>query len=227
MNYEILYPEAYPVIRCHLERGESIKAESDAMIAMSSTMVIEGKREGSFLGGLVRSLLTSVSFFFLYLTAKIGAGTALLGHPMPGGIAAVEMKNDSYIVQKGGFLASTNGIDVDTKTQGIMKGLFSGEGFFLLNVHGSGTLFISSYGMIHPIDVAAGEEIIVDNGHLVAWPADMNYELEKASSGWFSSLKSGESLVCRFRGPGRVYIQTRNPGSFESWIRSLMPPSSD
>ena len=51
VTYEILYPEAFPVVECHLERGESIKAESDAMIAMSATIDVEGKMDGGILGG--------------------------------------------------------------------------------------------------------------------------------------------------------------------------------
>jgi uncharacterized protein (AIM24 family) len=65
--------------------------------------------------------------------------------------------------------------------------------------------------------------VMVDNNHLVAWPDYMHYEITKASSGWISSLTSGEALVCRFRGPGVVLIQTRNPGGFASWIRRLIP----
>ena len=36
MDYKIIYPEAFPIVEFHLKRGESIKAESDAMIAMSA-----------------------------------------------------------------------------------------------------------------------------------------------------------------------------------------------
>ena len=102
----------------------------------------------------------------------------------------------------------------------------SGEGFFVLNARGRGTVFISSYGVIHPINLDDREEIIIDNGHLVAWPDYMDYKIEKASSGWISSLTSGEGLVCRFKGPGVVLIQTRNPDSFENWIRSIVPSRS-
>lgn len=38
-----------------------------------------------------------------------------------------------------------------------------------------------------------GEQHIVDNGHLVAWNCD--YKIEKAASGSWSSVKSGEGLV--------------------------------
>ena len=122
------------------------------------------------------------------------------------------------------FCYGTTGYGIALCLQSLTKGLFSGEGIFVLNIKGRGTVFVSSYGMIHPIEVPAGEEVIIDNGHLVAWPDTMSYEIEKASKGGFlASLKSGEGLVCRFKGPGTVLIQTRNPESFTGWIRSMIP----
>ena len=225
VKYQILYPEAFPVVECELERGERLKAESDAMIAMSATIDIEGKMEGGILGGLMRKVLSGESFFFQEMVASRGAGKVIFGHVLPGGIIDVEL-DGSYglTVQKDGFLASTQGIEVSTKMQNLSRGLLSGEGFFVLNIKGKGTVFISSYGVIHPINLDDGQEFIIDNGHLVAWPDYMEYHIEKAASGWLSSLTSGEGLVCRFRGPGVVLIQTRNPAGFESWVRSMMPP---
>ena len=224
MKYEILYPEAFPIVKFYLQRGEKIKAESDAMIGMSSTVDVEGKMEGGILGGLARKFLSGESMFFQELVANRGAGEVLIGHQLPGGILDVEL-DGSYglIVQKDGFLASTEGIQVETKTQNLSQGFLSGEGFFVLNIRGRGIVFVSSYGVIHPINLDDGEEYIVDNGHLVAWTDYTNYKIEKASSGWVSSFTSGEGLVCRFRGPGIVLIQTRNPDSFASWIRSMVP----
>lgn len=227
MNYKILYPEAFPVVECELQRGERIKAESDAMIAMSATIDVEGKMEGGILKGLMRKVVAGESFFFQELVASRGPGTVLFGHSLPGGILDVDL-DGSYglIVQKNGFLAGTQDIQVDTKLQNLSRGLFSGEGFFVLNITGKGTVFVSSYGVIHPINLEDGQEFIIDNGHLVAWPDYMQYTIEKASSGWFSSITSGEGLVCRFRGPGVVLIQTRNPGGFQDWILSMIPTKS-
>lgn len=54
-----------------------------------------------------------------------------------------------------------------------------------------------------------GEKYIVDNGHLVAW--NTKYILERvASGGIISGMVSAEGLVCKFTGPGTVFIQTRN-----------------
>ena len=219
MKYEILYPEAFPIVDCHLERGESIKAESDAMIAMSPTIDVEGRMDGGLLRGLARKFLSGESLFFQELIARRGAGNVLFGHSQIGGIMDVEL-DGSYglTIQKDGFLASTQGIDIETKAQNLLQGFMSGEGFFILNARGRGTIFVSSYGMIHPINLDNGEEVIIDNGHLVAWPDYMDYKIERATNGWISSLTSGEGVVCRFRGPGVVLIQTRNPVNFEKQL---------
>ena len=224
MRYEILYPEAFPVVRLYLKRGEKIKAESDAMIAMSSTVDVEGKLEGGILSGLARKFLSGESMFFQELAANRGDGEVLIGHAQPGGILDLEL-DGSYglMIQKDGFLASTSGVDVNTKVQNLSRGLFSGEGFFVLNARGRGTVFISSYGVIHPINLDDGDEVIIDNGHLVAWPDYMDYKIEKAAKGIISSITSGEGLVCRFRGPGTVLIQTRNPDAFKGWLISMFP----
>ena len=224
MKYEILHQDAFPVVSCDLVSGESLKAESDAMVAMSANLDVTGSMgKGGILGGLARKFLTGESFFFQRITASRGSGNVLLGHSAPGGIVDVNLDGSYGLrVQKNGFLASEESVEVDTAMQNLAKGLFSREGFFILNIHGKGVVFLSSFGAIHPIELADGEEIIIDNGHLVAWPDYMEYTIEKASSGWFSSIASGESLVCRFRGPGTVLIQTRNPDSFSAWMKSMI-----
>lgn len=51
MKYEILYQDAFPLVKCDLQRGEKIKAESDAMVAMSATLEVNGAMNGGIIGG--------------------------------------------------------------------------------------------------------------------------------------------------------------------------------
>lgn len=224
MKYEILYGNTFPVVKCVLHQGETVQAESDAMICMSSTLDVDGSMGGSLLGGIARHFLSGEKFFFQKIRATRGSGYVLLGHDALGGIADVELDGSySLRVQKDGFMAATEGIEVDTAMQNLSQGLFSREGFFVVNVHGRGTVFVSSFGAIHAINLEEGEEVVIDNGHLVAWPDYMHYKIEKASNGWISSLTSGECIVCRFRGPGVVLIQTRKPEAFSEWLTKMMP----
>lgn len=228
MEYKIIHEDAFPLVECKLQQGETLKAESDAMVSMIGNLDIRGSMDRNILGGLARRFLAGESFFFQTITASRGSGTVLLGHAAPGGIVDVELDGSySLRVQKDGFLAGTSGIEVDTTIQNLTQGLFSREGFFVLNVRGRGTVFLSSFGAIHAINLNPGEEVIIDNGHLVAWPDYMHYRIEKASSnGWISSFVSGEGLVCRFTGPGVVLIQTRKPEAFSAWLRSMLPTSN-
>ena len=221
--FEILYRGTNSMLKARLNSGEALKAESGAMVAMSPTIDVEGKMEGGLLGGIGR-VFSGESFFFQTLRATRGSGEVFLAPASIGDIVQIDMDGSKdYILQKDGFFAGSESISVHTKMQNLAKGFFSGEGFFILRVSGSGTLFASSYGAIHELSLKSGEDYIIDNSHLVAWPADVVYNVEKASKGWISSFTSGEGLVCRFRGPGKVYIQTRNPGGFGAWIKQFIP----
>lgn len=223
MRHEVLYQGAFAMLKVYLESGESLKAESGAMVSMSPNVEIKGTADGGIMRGLGR-MLSGESFFFQELTAHKGGGEALLAPSSLGDVTAVEL-DGSYrlMVQKDGFLAGSEGIQVNTKMQNLSRGLLSGEGFFIVEISGRGTVFLSSYGSIHAINLGPGEERIVDNGHLVAWPDYMQYSIEKASKGWISSITSGEAIVCRFRGEGVVLIQTRNPAGFGNWIKKFVP----
>lgn len=223
MNYEILYKGAFAMLKVKLNPGENVKAEMGAMVSMSPSIDLKGTVDGGIMRGLGR-MLSGETFFFQEMTAVRGLGEVMLAPPSLGDIEAIEL-DGSYklLVQKDGFLAGTSGIEVNTKMQNLGKGLLSGEGFFIVEISGKGTVFLSSYGAIHAINLSAGEEVVIDNGHLVAWPGYMNYSIEKASKGWLSSLTSGEGLVCRFRGEGVVLVQTRSPASFGTWLKKFIP----
>jgi uncharacterized protein (TIGR00266 family) len=223
LTFRVLYRGAFALLEVHLRHGQTVKAQSDAMVAMDATVDVEGKVEGGLLGGLGR-MLSGESFFFQTLRATRGAGVVHLAPAQPGDLLPIQLNGTTaYVLQKDGFLAASEGLEISTTAQNLARGLFSGEGFFILKARGRGILFAESYGAIHELDVSSGEEILVDNGHLVAWPETMDYSLEKASRGWISSFTSGEGLVCRFRGPGKVYIQSRNPAAFGAWVRPLLP----
>ncbi|MEC0230584.1 TIGR00266 family protein [Paenibacillus alba] len=223
MKHEILYKGAFPMLKVQLEQGENIKAEAGAMVSMSPNVELKGTVDGGIMRGLGR-MLSGEKFFFQELTPSRGPGEVLLAPAVIGDIEAVEL-DGSYklLVQKDGFLAGTSGIQVNTKMQNLMSGFMSGEGFFIVEISGKGTVFLSSYGAIHAINLGPGEEVVIDNGHLVAWPDYTQYKIEKAAKGWLSSFTSGEGVVCRFRGEGVVLIQTRNPQSFGGWLKQFIP----
>jgi uncharacterized protein (TIGR00266 family) len=222
MKHTIFDQGAFASLKVELDKGESIKAESGAMVSMDSNIEIDGKSDGGLLGGLGR-ILAGEKFFFQTLRAAEGPGVVILAPTMLGNIQEINLEDEIWNVQKDGFFAGDVDLNVSTRMQNLAKGLFSGEGFFILKISGKGKLFVSSFGGILKIDIPKGREYIVDNHHLVAWPESVPMKIEKASTSWLSSISSGEGLVVRFKGPGTVYIQTRNSRGFGSWIKQFIP----
>ncbi len=223
MRYELIGGETFPVIKVWLDNGEFIKAESGAMLAMTENLKLTGKMDGGIKRSIGR-MFSGESFFMQNIEAVDGSGWAMLSTPAPGGVVDIELDgNTEWTVQKNGFLAGTSDVEISTKVQSLTRGILSGEGFFVIKVAGRGHVFLSSYGAIHPIDIADGEKLLIDNGHLVAWDSKMHYSITKGAKSWFSSVTSGEGFACDFTGPGRVYIQTRNPNDFGKWIAPLIP----
>jgi uncharacterized protein (TIGR00266 family) len=225
IEFEILHSGDSPILRAFIPQNRSLFADAGAMLSMTPGIGIDSSLKGGILGGLARKFLRGETFFFLTMKAENGDGESLLAPPAPGEILLLDLDGATeYFVQKGGFLAAENTVRLETKTQNLSQGLFSGEGFFITRMAGHGKLALSSFGAIHRVDLPAGQEYVVDNGHLVAWTATTAYRVSKASShGWISSIFAGEGIVCRFTGPGTIYVQSRNPKAFAGWLTGYLP----
>jgi len=220
MKYQIQYGPSYALGIISLDAGEKIQAETGAMVSMSDTIEIDTSMKGGLVSGLKRSVLGGESFFINTFTAA-QAGELTVAPALPGDVLALEVTDQTMLVQSGSFLAATPDITVDTKWGGS-KSFFSREGLFLLKCTGHGTLFLSSYGAIHLVELAAGQKYVVDTGHMVAFDESVQYEVGRTGN-WKSTLLGGEGLVCKLTGPGRFYLQTRNPDSFLQWLVPKLP----
>lgn len=226
MEYEMMHEGSNAVVLVTLQQGEKFKAESGAMVTKSETLSIRGHMWGGFFGAFKRSILGGETFFFQEVSAEKGAGNMVIAPPVPGDIKILPLLNgEDYYIQNGCMLAAFGDVNMDTKVQKLSAGLFSGAGFFVLHVKGHGEVAVSAFGAIMEIPIAAGKEYLVDNGHIVAWSGDLQYQIVKAGAGWISSFTSGEGLACKFTGPGKVWVQTRNPAAFGNWIKRFVPRS--
>ncbi|HOJ34062.1 MAG TPA: TIGR00266 family protein [Candidatus Hydrogenedentes bacterium] len=234
MQYEILYQPSYSIARILLDQGESFMAESGAMLSMSPTIRLEARVAGGGMLGAVKSALGGESIFRTIFTAETGPGELLLAPSYTGDIAAVVLNNQKLYVQSGCYLAGDAQLNMSVEASA--KAMFSGEGLFLLTLSGSGLLLLSSFGAIHSKTLADGEEYIVDTSHMVAFESTVQFHIEKAAGktegvagllkGMVTSALSGEGLVCRYRGPGQVYVQTRSLKSFAQMLKPFLPKPS-
>jgi len=221
MNVDIRYRPSYSLAMVTLDPGEAIQVESGAMVGMSPGLEMQTEASGGLFKSLGRKMFGGESFFLNTYTGSSPGDSVALAPPLPGDVAVVEMQGETLLVQSGSYLASSEGIKVETKWSGA-KTFFGSEGLIMLRVSGSGTLIVSSYGAIHPVELEAGQSYVVDTGHLVTFEEHMNFEVKKVA-GWKSTLFSGEGLVAELTGPGKLTLQSRSQDSFLSWLLPKIP----
>ena len=224
MQTQIHFSPAFAVALVHLQPGEIVRSEGGAMVSMNDAVEIKTDTQGGLMRGLKRSVLGGESFFMNTFSATGPGAQVSFAPALPGDIVEWNLTGQTVYLQSGSFLASSDGIDVDSKWGGA-KTFFSREGLFMLKVQGTGSVLVSSYGAIQPIDLGPGETYTVDTGHMVGWSEGVTYEVKKIG-GWKSTLLSGEGLVVRLTGPGRIYLQTRSPESFLAWLVPKLPTKS-
>ncbi len=223
INYEIEHSPSYASLQLELQPEQTAIVEAGAMAAMDTCIKMKSKLRGGLLKGVGR-MMSGESLFLSEFTAQNQSGKLLLSPGVPGDIQHYFLNGNALMIQSAGFVASGKNVDLDTQFQGL-KGFVSGESLFFLKATGMGDIWFSSYGAILEINVSG--DYVVDTGYIVAFEDRLDYQVEVIGGLSFKNLKTGilggEGLVCRFRGQGRLWIQTRNLLSFLNFLEPFRP----
>jgi uncharacterized protein (TIGR00266 family) len=209
-----------------LDPHEKLITEGGAMISMSADMDIQTttmqRGKGGLLSGLKR-LVSNESFFLNHYTANSAGGEVMLSTTLSGDMMSYDLDQERLIVRGGAFVAGADGVEIDASWQGF-KGVLGNGDLFWLTASGSGSVVLSSFGAIYPVEVDG--EYIVDTGHIVAFNETLDFKLTKAGGSWLTAIFGGEGLICRFQGKGTVWCQSHNPSSFGSRLGPHLKPRS-
>ena len=223
MRSVIEYAPSFSLLTVELNTGESIKAEAGSMVALQGVSMRTGMG-GGLLSGLKR-MVVGESFFLNNFRGDSNDAWVSLAPATPGDIRSFDLRpGDNLYIQNGAFLACTADVQTDVKFQGL-RSLLGGEALFFIRAHsghGNGTVYYNSYGAVKEVTVTPGTELVVDTGHLVAFTDGVTYSIGKVG-GLRSLIAGGEGLVMKFRGRGRVWIQTRNLVSLVEKLVPLLP----
>jgi uncharacterized protein (TIGR00266 family) len=198
-----------------LQPGEKIIAEADAMASMSANMKMKTRWSGGVVKGVMKRAFGGESMFVNEFSADEPA-ELVLTQGLPGDIECVELKGTTLFLQPGAFLACEPGITLGLGWAGVAS-FVGGEGLFRLRVQGNGCVWFSAYGGIFTREIT--DEYIVDTGHLVGYEPTINIRVGMPG-GIISSFMGGEGLVTKVRGPGRIYMQSRNFSGLAAWLNS-------
>lgn len=231
-----------PFLHVALRQGEKIYCESDAMVMMESALDLHGRMTGGLRGAIMRRLANGESFFQQHIEAVRGNGDCLLSPMLPGAIEVIDVGARQYLLNDGAFVAATSGTEMKVRTQSVGNALFAQSGgFFVMETSGTGQVVVAGFGSMFQLDVEAGKDVIIDNSHVVCWDSSLHYEISVTTGGGDSggksggggiggflgnivnSVTSGEGIVLRFSGTGKVFICSRNRDAFLKWTSTGKP----
>jgi len=216
-----------PFLHVSLTHGEKIYCESDAMVMMEAGLDLKGKMTGGIGAALMRRFANGESLFQQHIEAVRSGGDCLLAPRLPGAMQVLDVGQRQYLLSDGAFVAATDKVDLKVRTQSVGNALFAQSGgFFITETAGVGQVAVSGFGAISQLEVTPGNDMIIDNAHVVAWDSTLRYEISVTTGGnsgflgnLVNSQTSGEGMVLRFSGQGKILISSRNRAAFQLWAQ--------
>ena len=223
MRYQI-QGETLPVVICELEAGERMITEGGAMSWMSPNMKMETTSNGGIGKAFGRAFSGEKMFQNIY-TAQGGPGMIAFASSFPGSIRAFEVApGQDMIFQKSAFLASEEGVQLSMHfRKKLGSGFFGGEGFIMQKISGQGIVFAEFDGHVIEYELQAGQQIVIDTGHLAAMSASCNMDIQSVP-GVKNMLFGGEGFFNTvITGPGKVWLQTMPISNVAGALRPYIP----
>lgn len=228
--HEITHGPSFAMLRVDVQPGQEVIAEAGAMVARHSHVNMEVKMNAgpgaglwaktkAFFIAIIRKFVGGETFFVNHFTVP-QPGSVWIAPTLSGAVTYRRMQGETLTLSSGAYLASCGPLDMKMKFGGL-KSLLAKEGAFFLQMAGHGDLWFTSYGGVTAIPVNGS--YIVDNGHIVGFEGNLDFDIKSAGGGMMGLFASGEGLVCEFKGQGTVYIQSRNMSALTDWLLRLLP----
>ena len=182
---------------------------------------------GGGIGKLFGRAFSGESLFRCTYTARQGEGMISFASSMPGRVLPIEISPQRAIVaQKSAFLATEAGVDMNIFFQKKLgSGFFGGEGFIMQKFEGEGVLFVELDGSTVEYELQAGEQLVLDTGHLAIMDGTCNMDIQTVK-GAKNIFFGGEGLFNTVvTGPGKVVVQTLPVNKLALELYRYMPKS--
>ena len=155
MQYRLTSQSVFPLVEVTLAKGEELQLESGAMVYHNGQISLEGHMNANGkkgIGGALRALGRSVT------------------------------SSEQWRLNTGAYLAAESSVQYEMVRQSISGALLGGTGgLFVMETKGSGRMLISGYGDIVEVTLDGNQPLVVDNHHVLAWSASLDYQIQVAS----------------------------------------------
>ena len=211
-----------------LDEGESVYTESGGMSWMTDSMEMKTEMKGGLLGGLQR-MVSGESLFMTDYVCNSGQGYVTFTPEVPGKIIPMELEAEqSIICQRDAFMVAQEGTTLEMHMhRRLGAALFGGEGLFLQKITGPGMAFMELAGEIVEYNLAAGQGLKVDPGHVALMDPTVGFDISMVK-GIKNIFLAGEGLfLAHVTGPGRVWLQTMPISNLAMRLIPYLPKSRD
>jgi len=214
-------------LEVQLDSGESMFTESGGMAWMSDGIEMDTNTRGGLMSGLGRTL-SGESLFMTTYTSRIQNGMITFTPEAPGKVLPIQLApNQMIIAQKDAFMCAQASVKMEIHfRKKLGAGLFGGEGFILQKLTGPGVAFLEIPGEVKEYNLAAGQILKIDPGHIAAFDPSVTYDIQMVK-GLKNIVFSGEGLfLATLKGPGRVWLQTMPISNLAHKISKYIPKKS-
>lgn len=226
MQYKI-EGNVFPLLEIQLTQGESVFTESGGMAWMSQGINMSTGTRGGLMAGIGRAL-AGESLFMVTYACKAQAGIVTFTPEAPGLILDMDLApNQSLICQKDTFLCAEQSVQMEIHfSRRLGAGIFGGEGFVLQKITGPGKAFMAIPGDVIERNLAVGEKLLIDPGHIAMFEPSVNYDINMVK-GLKNVIFAGEGFfLATLTGPGKVWLETMPIANLAAKIRKYIPTKS-
>ena len=214
-------------LEVQLDQGESMFTESGGMAWMSDGIDMETNTKGGLMSGLGRAL-AGESLFMTTYTSRIPNGMITFTPEAPGKVIPIQLAPGQMIIaQKDAFMCAQSTVKLEMHfRKKLGAGLFGGEGFILQKLTGPGMAFLEIPGEVKEYNLAQGQVLKIDPGHIAAFDPTVNYDINMVK-GLKNIVFGGEGLfLATVSGPGKLWLQTMPIANLAHKISKYIPTKS-
>ncbi|HOO97144.1 MAG TPA: TIGR00266 family protein [Caldisericia bacterium] len=223
MEFDVLGGQL-PTVVCKMKQNEKMISESGGMCWMTAGMKMETGMKGGLMGAFKRSMAGESAFVNTF-TSTNPEDEIAFSSSFPGQIIHFNLAEGQHVIaQKGAFLAGSDTLSLEIHfRKKLWAGLMGGEGFILNKIQGPGDAFLEIDGALVMKELADGEVLKVDTGHVAILEPTVNFDVEMVK-GFKNIFMGGEGLfLAVLRGPGKVWLQSMNVQELANQLRPFMP----
>lgn len=130
---------------------------------------------------------------------------------LPGKVFEIKLNNNSIFAEFNAFLCMDSTIKYSTKFAGFWQAIFGGEGIFLEEFSGTGSVMLHGHGQVIEYELKDGEEIQAELSHVLAFESSVSYNVSRIGGIKTMVLGGMEGegfFFANMRGPGKVWLHS-------------------